>query len=623
HSNATAAQLNYANTKSEIQNEQMWISLGLMAQKYIPELHSLLFLMILVSPIFVMLLAMLPSMTIKVLTSYVYGYVYLATWPPLFVIINYFMTKTLEMESIDIARMSHGLTFSNANEIYHSHIYFAAISGWLLSTVPFIAPYIVKGGASIMGSLSMQVAGMVNSSSGQAASENTTGNYNLGNTSMDNHNANKTDLRHMMQTHGTSVQNTDGTMTTQLADSMVYNAQQSMSQSPFSINGQKAVTETLTHSLSNAHKQTQTEAANYTQSTSAVAHDLQGLAQSSSSNDNYGHNTSNGLSANQQKNVNQMQSSIQEYAKAHNVSSDTAWKAIIGGYGDIHGNLGLELFGTGGKEQFGVKGSLDKSWGGGSSDNTNSRHASSAQKSFNEAYTSLRQSSMTDTTGHQNSKTTQALHNFNHDSQNLVSSAQNYSHAASKEQALSNTLQQVKSGTLQVNDNLLPQFQSYLEQNPHAQDHVEQIMNGSNPVLVQERQGYVQQFLKEKVDSGDMSIFTGGQKHALNESPQSFGNQAGQAVDDSLQHYSQSEKVAQHSNSDVMSQFYDDKTANQHEAQTQVNITQRDHQIDSTHIDVKPKSEPKNKSHLPPEIEGKLKHKLHAEGADWKVYLKD
>ncbi|PSW24710.1 conjugal transfer protein TraG, partial [Photobacterium phosphoreum] len=42
HSNATAAQLNYANTKSEIQNEQMWISLGLMAQKYIPELHSLL-----------------------------------------------------------------------------------------------------------------------------------------------------------------------------------------------------------------------------------------------------------------------------------------------------------------------------------------------------------------------------------------------------------------------------------------------------------------------------------------------------------------------------------------------------------------------------------------------------
>ncbi|PSW23956.1 hypothetical protein C9J21_22010 [Photobacterium phosphoreum] len=518
--------------------------------------------------------------------------------------------------------MSHGLTFSNANEIYHSHIYFAAISGWLLSTVPFIAPYIVKGGASIMGSLSMQVAGMVNSSSGQAASENTTGNYNLGNTSMDNHNANKTDLRHMMQTHGTSVQNTDGTMTTQLADSMVYNAQQSMSQSPFSINGQKAVTETLTHSLSDAHKQTQTEAANYTHSTSAVAHDLQGLAQSSSSTDNYGHNTSNGLTSSQQKNVNQMQSSVQEYAKAHNVSSDVALKLMAEGYVEGHVDGGFEVFGNGVDTRLGAKGSANASGGKNWVDTTSNRHSSSAQKSFNEAYTSLRQSSMMDTTGHQNSKSTQALHNLNQDSQNLVSSAQNYSHAASKEQALSNTLQQVKSGTLQVNDNLLPQFQSYLEQNPHAKDHVEQIMNGSNPILAQERQGYVQQFLKEKVDSGDMSIFTGGQQAALNESPRAFDNQAGQAVYESLQHYNQSEKVAQQRSEDaVMSQFYDDYTSNKQAEQAQDNVNHIDHKIDLTHIDVKPESEPQ--SHIPHDVEDKLKDKLHAEGADWKTYLKD
>ncbi|MBD1576961.1 hypothetical protein HC723_11025 [Vibrio sp. S11_S32] len=616
HSNATAAQLNYANTKMEIQNEQMWMSLGLMAQKYIPELHSLLFLMILVSPIFVMFLAMLPSMTFKVLTNYVYGYVYLATWPPLFVIINFFMTKTLEMESIDIAKLGGGLTFSNANAIYHQHIYFAAICGWLLSTVPFIAPYIVKGGASIMGSLSMQVAGMINSSSGQAANENTTGNYNLGNTSMDNHNANKTDMRHMMQTHGATMQNTNGTMFKKFDHSQTYNMGDSMSSGAFSMNSQKMMTQSLTHSLSDAHKHTQTAAANYNHATTATAHDLQSLVSSSSATDNYGHSTSNGLSATQQQAVNQMQSAVHDYAKSHNVTDSNAWKFMAEAYGNAETKQNFSILGNGVDAKEGVRGSLGYSYTNDTNNGSNTRDSSSQQKSFNEAVNTLQQSAMNDTTGHQNSKAQQALHNLNHDNQELVSSGLQLNNAATKEQSLANTLQQVSSGSLQVNNNLIPQFQSYLEQNPHSKANVEAIMTGTGEKIGMERQAYFDAFMQEKLNAGDMDIFSGQQQQAFNESPQHFDERTGQSVDTSLSAHNQSEKVAQHGNMNAQNQYYDEYTATKQAEQAQDNINQRGDKINHTHIKSNEPQEPEVKP-LP------RFSKPDIEGADWRAYMKD
>ena len=614
HSNATAAQLNYANTKMELQNEQMWMSLGLMAQKYIPELHSLLFLLILVSPIFVIFLAMLPAMTFKVLTNYVYGYAYLATWPPMFVIINFFMSKTLEMESIDIANLSQGLTFSNANEIYHAHIYFAAICGWLLSTVPFIAPYVVKGGASIMGSLSMQVAGMINSASGQAASENASGNYNLANTSMDNHNANKTDLRFMQQTHGAAIQNSNGTITTQLGHGMVYDAHGSISKTPFTINGQDAVQHSLTDSLTKAHKATQSTSATFNDALNATTNDLMSLSHLSSDNKNYAHSTSDGLSATQQQSINQMNSAVNDYAKTHNVSKDTAWKAMIEGYGDAHMDGGFKLFGNGVQVRGGIKGSIGGSYGHNDSDSNTDRHSISDQKSFNDAFNTLRQSSQNDTTGHQNSKLDQALRSFTADNQELISSSQQYSHALAHEQSLSNTLQQVKSGSLQVSSNLLPEFQSFLENNEHAKDHVQQLMTGSNPILAEERQAYLKQFIDQKVESGDGSLFVGNTADSLPTETQ-FNQQHNQDVETMHQRYNQSQKVAQHGHLDAEHEYFDEATYQQKADQANDNLAHRQEVVDTANV-------PSHQQEPPSPIMPKFSDidKASAEGADWRAF---
>ena len=608
NSNATAAQLNYANTKMDLQNMNMWTSLGIRAQTYIPELHSLLFLMILVAPIFVVCLAMIPNMTFLVLKNYVFGYIYLASWPPLFVIINYFMTKTLEMESIDLTKGAKGLTFSNYHAVYHEHIYFAGMCGWLLSTVPFIAPYIVKGGASIMSSLSMQVAGMINSSAGQAASENTTGNYSLGNTSMDNHNANKIDTRFMQQTHGMLTQNHDGTAITRFDGSNVYSAGGSISQTPFQIHGQQAMSQALSHSYNQADKLTQSAAANYTHSQQALTNDIAGLSSLTSHNQNYGSSTSNGVSATQSKALNQMQSAVQEYAHSHNVSTDSAWKAMVEGYGDDNGSIGVKLFGTGEQTKIGVRGSINKNWGGNDTDSDSNRHSDSNQKQFNDALNTLNQSAMNDTTGDQHSKLSQAMHNINHDAQEVTSSAQQYSTAKAHEEALATQLQRVNSGQLQVSDNLVPQFQSWLEDNPHAKAHVQQLMTGSNPSIAAEREGYLQQFMQEKIDSGDMSIF----KEAM-PSNTDFNANAAQQVANSHEHFNQSESVAAQQGRST-SNYFDGHAYEGLKHQAQDNINQRNDTLAHTTIPTHHESSNNGITKF-----SELDKPTH-EGADWRTF---
>ncbi|PSU41460.1 conjugal transfer protein TraG, partial [Photobacterium frigidiphilum] len=205
--NNTAAAFNYAYTQNKMQTTSMWAGMALQAREYLPMMQSILFLLFGCVSFLVVALAMLPGLTFTVLTNYIKGFVYLGTWPILFAFINFIMTTRISLSTSAVANIYTGITLSNVDAIAEMHSRYAAMTGMLMMSVPIIVGFIVKGGASVMSSMSHQVAGMMNSVNSRTSASAASGDINLGNGQVDNFsfnnmNGNKTDTSGLSRTHG-------------------------------------------------------------------------------------------------------------------------------------------------------------------------------------------------------------------------------------------------------------------------------------------------------------------------------------------------------------------------------------------------------------------------------------
>ncbi len=215
----SAAAFNYAYTQNKMQTTSMWAGMALQAREFLPMMQSILFLLFGCVSFLVVALAMLPGLTKLVLTNYAKGFVYLGTWPVVFAFINFIMTTRLSLNTAAVADIYSGITLSNVDAMAEMHSRYAAMTGFLMMSVPMIVGFIVKGGASVMGSMSHQFAGMMNSVNSRTSASAASGDINLGNGQVDNFsfnnmNGNKTDTSALQRTHGVTTQDANGGMTT-------------------------------------------------------------------------------------------------------------------------------------------------------------------------------------------------------------------------------------------------------------------------------------------------------------------------------------------------------------------------------------------------------------------------
>ena len=112
----------------------------------------------------------------------------------------------------------------------------------------------------------------------------------------------------------------------------------------------------------------------------------------------------------------------------------------------------------------------------------------------------------------------QAASTFNNSFRQTEDLAESLDTSYSREKSYSAALQDSQSGSLSLNTNLIPEFQSYVtERRP---EHVEALLNGSNPSIVEEREGLFQAFMAEKYANYNPELRAALDDSSMNRDPQ-------------------------------------------------------------------------------------------------------
>jgi conjugal transfer mating pair stabilization protein TraG len=505
--NASAAAINYSYTQTQMQSTALWASIGMQAQEFLPLLQTVLFLLILCSSILVLLLAMIPALSATVLINYIKGILYLATWPVLFAFLNFIMTSALAHSTNSVTSLYGGINLSNQNALEAMHIRFAAITGWLMMLVPLITPFIVRGGASIMGNIAYQFAGMVNSVAGRTSAAVASGDIALGNTQLGNHtwnqqSANKTDTRYSDQSYGYTMQRDDGVTVTDYGSHKVYNTAGQISATALNLNNSETQSRLLQQSVNEAQRVSEQSRLAANRSIDQTSEQLLGWSQSTAASQQYGQGTHSGYTNAVSEAASTINSVVSEYAKSQGITEAQASSKLFSGY--FGGEANIEAS----SPKFwkfltaGLRGStgFKKSWDDSESTTTQSsdsqRAAASLQEQFNTAMSTVAQHGLHTTTQDSNSRTDQALNALNDSLRDTQSQVTTAAKDFQKEQSLTSAWQAAQTNSLTASSNLMAEFQSYLQEvRPY---HVETLMVGKTPDIRWEREAYAKQFLEQR-----------------------------------------------------------------------------------------------------------------------------
>ncbi|MEZ9698825.1 conjugal transfer protein TraG N-terminal domain-containing protein [Vibrio sp. 10N.261.46.E12] len=525
---ATAIRLMAAQT--QIQSNAFMASTGLWAQKRIPMLQTVLLLLIMCASPIVVAIAMLPNMTFKVLTNTLYGYVYIAAWPIVFTFIN-FISNAFGGSMMKSITNGQGVTYYNLNELHKTNLEMSAIAGWLMMLTPIITPFLIKGGASIMSSASMQFAGMVNSVGGQVSREIATGNLSLGNTTEDQHsynntNANKHDTNYMDAHSMATKQLSNGAMdTTTAAGNHVYNTQPSRSNLIDSISMREDLSNTLSSSAQQAERAVNTASADFRQASSSAYNETRQYLDSTAQQSGYGNSTNTGEQSSMRDGLSQMMQATENYAKAHNVSDAAAWQVLAKGGASV----GFSVAGNGASA--GVEGSISGS--NTETDSSTTTHSMTDQQTFNQGLELARTASVAQNTSDSSSTSTQESNNVNDTFSSLTSAGKTLNAAINQEKAATLALTQAQTTGASVNSDMSMQFQNWLDDNPDKRGgmDISTLLTGNDQSTSRQRIQLAHEFvetLAEKSINDKLNTITDSQVDELKGQTLNNVHQAGQ-----------------------------------------------------------------------------------------------
>lgn len=528
---AVGAAMNYANAQNTSTKTSTMLSMGEFAKEWLPIVHSVLTLLIVCTSVVAFLVCFIPGLTLKVLKGYVFGYFYLAVWPIFFTFINMIMTYSLQSASINLVGVTGGgISLANGNQVAAMHTQYAAVAGWLMMAVPIIAKYAITGGAGMAMGLAQQFTSMstgtVSKNAGAAASGDLAfGNMQVDNQTLANMNANKHDMSYLDRSYGASVQRSDGTSVDKYAKNDVYNAKGGISQSAFDVNASDVQTRGLQQAVNESERVTKQSRTAYSNSLEASSDALTSFINSASSNKSYGTGTQDSQSANLIQTLSEMDSLVNEHAKANGLTQAESKKEMldkyIGGEVFAEASRGGKAFGFAGKVGFrgsaGIKGSTSNTDSIDKNSSTTDREAQSRQEQFNDLVGKTVQFSSNANSSNLNSETQQAAMNFNDSIRKSEGLAESVDINHSQEQSYSAALQAAQNGSLGINHDLKPEFQSYVER--LRPNNVETIMNGYGADVRDERDALFQGFLEEKFRDYNPQLTQASNESQINHTP--------------------------------------------------------------------------------------------------------
>ncbi|KJG15942.1 hypothetical protein UB37_20075, partial [Photobacterium iliopiscarium] len=230
--------------------------------------------------------------------------------------------------------------------------------------------------------------------------------------------------------------------------------------------------------------------------------------------------------------LSKMDSVISDVAHTEGISKSEATKNMVDNYFDVNASGGVSLgrdLGKFGSAKTGVNATAGQRRTNSEveSNETNQgrteRISGSKQNQFNDLMSQLESFSNNTNTSDLRGINQQAASTFNNSFRQTEDLAESLDTSYSREKSYSAALQDSQSGSLSLNTNLIPEFQAYVtERRP---EHVEALLNGSNPSIVEERDGLFQAFMAEKYANYDPELKVALDDSSMNRDPESVNGE--------------------------------------------------------------------------------------------------
>lgn len=353
-SSDTANLLNLATESSMTKQRLSWAAGGTIAARTLPMFQSLMMLILIGLFPLVIALALVNHTIFGLNTLKIYagGFLYFQMWPVMFAILNSLTTFYLQTKT-----GGTDLVLANVDRVALQHSDVANIAGYLSMSIPVLSFFLTKGAASVA---SQAVGGIMSSAAfatGGQASTTADGNWSFNNMSMDNVNANKFDTNLSQRMGQQSHQLEGGSMRTQTSDGHnVYDTSGSISNLPVSMKLSSLASSGFSEQARQAQQQAQTSLDGYNHSVTSGFQQLSQLSRQSGNSDSVTQGSDSSQATNATRGASMMQSAVESYAKANNISEQEAYSKLSNASVDNSANAGSSVKFDSSKQIFGKVG---------------------------------------------------------------------------------------------------------------------------------------------------------------------------------------------------------------------------------------------------------------------------
>ncbi|WP_281111378.1 conjugal transfer mating-pair stabilization protein TraG [Providencia rettgeri] len=286
------------------------------AGEMLPFMHTA-FLTLLIGIFPIMVLALfIKEMAWGVTKNYLNVLGSLMLWPVMFAIFNNIINTlsgvTLHGQAFTISNMDTAL--KNASSM-------AGVASWLMLSIPFISFKLFTGLGQQIASAGSYLGNALTSATSADAAAVASGNYNMGNMSMQNVSGFKTDLNHSYREGLSSVQTSTGAMvTTTQSGQVIYDSSSSMSRLPMKLDTSSILDSSFSKALSAQQRETQSYQEGYRSS----VNDSYNIATALSNNFAKSGDMETGLSKEQRESIEQVMRQSQEASNSQSTSDYTS-----------------------------------------------------------------------------------------------------------------------------------------------------------------------------------------------------------------------------------------------------------------------------------------------------------
>lgn len=512
-SGADAALMNYTNTSSMQKMHVAEANSFWLASFRLPYYMTVMWMLTICIFPLVVLLSFLP-LTQNVYVFYLQSQAYLWSWPPMFIIIHFFVSLASAHTINLFGQQTGGVTFSNIDSLASMHSTFAYTAGALAASVPFLAYYITKGLSSVLSNASQHFGGMVQSMSVGEAQTAAQGNVSMAsysgwNMNYDNTNAHKFDTNAYHAEGRKTLQMANGAQLSQNADgSRVGNVAQAISTAPVSVNGSHRVIDALHQSANESFgraNQYRTAADSHIQ---GALNEMKNFTEQDANDYRHTEGVSNTTTASIGQDLRIMKDSIQHYNDHKDKTTQISYDAAIRG----SANSSRSLFGKGVKWAFGGSAELSGTHSRGTANHTSIQDFfnTSDGKSFADAYhhmiATAKHSNLDSADSHHLSGVEQIAANFSSGESLLQQSSTEHSRGLQLQQAASHAIEEASS----IDANLSQPFHNWVFDRFGAKG--EAIMLQTDASSISTQRAWANEFLKSTVGQQAISKEV---KHAL------------------------------------------------------------------------------------------------------------